>query len=260
MYYYLAFSAFISFIIYNYNFLTATYSDEIKSISYIIGWYGMRTYTMVEMRVKKIYNNYINVSMSDDSKDPYISKIILLNNGNEIMNYSTTIKNNSGIDKTIKFIKQYDNCKSYDFIISEYVIPKNDITYIHLTNSLETFYNINKTDNDYNNLEKSYTYFLSPTINIKDKKYGFNINDETSKTNSKNKTIYLIDNILFHESFIKWYLIKYHNVDLDEFDDNEMKEYSIQFFDNNMDYITLSNKEYIILGKTDYEVKKLFIN
>ncbi len=78
MYYYLAFSAFISFIIYNYNFLTATYSDEIKSISYIIGWYGMRTYTMVEMRVKKIYNNYINVSMQDDSKEPYIPKLILL--------------------------------------------------------------------------------------------------------------------------------------------------------------------------------------
>ena len=254
MYYYLAISAFISFIIYNYHLLTATYSDELKSLNYLIGWYGMRTYTLVEMKIKKLYNNYINVSMSVDTKDPYISKIILLNNGNEIMNYSTTIKNPISIDETIKFIEQSDNCKSYDFIISEYVIPKNDITYVQLTNSLETFYNINKEDKDYDNLEKSDTHFLSPTINIKDKKYVFNLNDESNKT--KTKTVYLIDNILFHESFIKWYLINYHNVDLDEFDDNEMKEYSIQFFDNNMDYITLSNKEYIILGKTDYERRK----
>jgi len=255
MYYYLAFSAFISFIIYNYNLLTATYSDEIKSFSYIIGWYGMRTYTMIEMRVKKLYNKYLNICVSIDSNDPYISKIILLNNGNEIMN-TTTIKNNSGIDETIKFIEQSDNCNSYDFIISEYVIPKNDITYVQITNSLETFYNINKADNGYDNLEKSDTHFLSPTINIKDKKYVFNLDDETSKTKTKTKTntVYLIDNILFHKSFIKWYLINYHNVDLDEFDDNEMKDYSIQFFDNNMDYITLSNKEYIILGKTNYQV------
>ena len=82
----------------------------------------------------------------------------------------TTIKNNSGIDETIKFIEQSDNCNSYDFIISEYVIPKNDITYVQITNSLETFYNINKADNGYDNLEKSDTHFLSPIINIKDKK------------------------------------------------------------------------------------------
>lgn len=252
MYYYLAFSLFISFIIYIYRLLTAIYSDEIKSVNYIIGWYGMRTYTMVEMKIKNLYNKYLNISVSIDSKEPYISKIILLNNGNEIMNYSTTVKNNSGIDKTIKFIEQSDNCNNYDFIISEYVIPKNDITYVHLTNSLETVYNINKVYNSYDNLEKSDTHFLSPTINIKDKKYIFNLNNETNKTNPK--TIYLIDNILFHESFVKWYLINYHNVDLDEFSDNEMKEYSIQFFDNNMDYITVSNKEYIILGKTDYQV------
>ena len=237
------------------------YSDEIKTITYLIGWYGMRTYTIFKLKINNLYNNYFNVSSNNVSKDPYISKIILLNNGNEIMNSTTKINNN--MVEPIKYIKNSNNNNSYDFIICEYVVPKNDCTYVRLTNNLEIFYNdidnTNDIDNmndtqyiNYDNLEKSDIHFLSSTIVIKDKKYIFNINNKSEKVNSK--TFYLLDNILFHESFIKWYLNKYHNVNLDELNDNENIEYLVQFFNNNMDYITLSNKEHIILGKTDYQL------
>jgi len=248
MYFYLAISSLISLLIYNYRWYNITYSDEIKSITYIIGWYGLKSYTMIELKMKKIYNKCINVIC--DSNKPYISKIILLNNGNEIMN----TKKNNNIEETINYIENTNNKNSYDFIIYECVIPEKNTTYVRLTNNLESIYKVNENNNEiksinYNNLEKSEVQFLSPTIVLKDNKYVFIPNDDDNIIKIP-KTIYLVDNILFHKSFIKWYLKKHHNVELEE---HNNKEYSVQFFDNNMDFITISNKENIILEKTDYQ-------
>jgi len=163
-------------------------------------------------------------------------------------------KKNNNIEETINYIENTNNKNSYDFIIYECVITEKNTTYVRLTNNLESIYKVNENNNEiksinYNNLEKSEVQFLSPTIVLKDNKYVFILNDDDNIIKIP-KTIYLVDNILFHKSFIKWYLKKHHNVELEE---HNNKEYSVQFFDNNMDFITISNKENIILEKTDYQ-------
>ena len=73
--------------------------------------------------------------------------------------------------------------------------------------------------------------------------------DESTTLLDFTQNIYLINNKIFSRPFIKWYMDAFHNSFLDN-----NQEYSIQFFDNKMDFIKITSEQCVILGKDTYEI------
>ena len=217
MYFFIALST-LSSILYTFLFLRQWDNPDYETLKYIIGWYGLKAYTKVNMYVKKIYKikNYF-YDRTDSSVD-----IHFISNGQEVLKIS---KSDS------------DLCKinTYDFIF--YELDKEDepkFMVIRDQISKELALNIEE-------IEKSNVRFLAPQIII----------DKSNKLIDFTQNIYLINNKIFSRPFITWYMDAFHNYFLDN-----KQEYSIRFFDNKMDFIEMNSEQCVILGKDTYEIVK----
>jgi hypothetical protein len=202
-----------------YVFITRQwFKPEYDTLKYIIGWYGLKTYTKLNMYVKKIYKikNYF-YSTNDDMLDIYF-----ISNGCKVHNISN---------------KNDDLCNipTYDFICYE-VDKEDEHKYLVVRDNISKEL-LSKVED----IEKSNVRFLAPQIII----------DKSTTLIDFTQNIYLINNKIFSRPFITWYMDAFHKSFLDN-----KQEYSIRFFDNKMDFIQMNSEQCVILGKDTYEIVK----
>lgn len=215
MYFFIALST-LSSILFTFLFLRQWFKPEYDTLKYIIGWYGLKTYTKINMYVKKIYKIKKYFYSTNDA----ILDIYFISNGCKVHNIS---------DKNDDLC----NIPTYDFIC--YEIDKEDEP-----NYLVVRDNISKELlSKVEDIEKSNVRFLSPQIII----------DNSATIIDFTQNIYLVGNKLFSRPFITWYMDAFHR----SFVDNN-QEYSIRFFDNKMDFIQMNSEQCVILGKDTYEI------
>jgi hypothetical protein len=140
---------------------------------------------------------------------------------------------NDGVEDTKYFKKGFDGMRKpirpYDMIINIFYIEKNNniVPYIQTLD----FYNKEKIENNY---KISNIKFLDITL--------FNF-EKPIKFNNKYNW-YVVNNILFKPTFIKW------SNNIDKLDDN----YYIRIIDHQANIITLTNNEHIIINLNDYSI------
>lgn len=171
----------------------------------------------------------------------YIGKFILYlysifikyfsSNNNNIINNIYFIKNNNIIVNINK--NKLKNIPKYDYALYRYNIENYILLYI-----LENINNLNKI----NNFEICNYQFIYVTIKVEDKTI-----DITNILNDRNNYLYTTNTIIFNNIFMIW-LIK-HKLNLIDY-----INYNIVILDNNMNEITINNKQYIKLNKNDYNI------
>ena len=223
---------------YTYNWSEYYFPEKINYLKIQFGWYGLKAYTKVMNTLDKISIFQKNIF--------YQHKIILLNKGIEVIIFYPKNQSLSAINETFTNANtnNTNTAKSeyyYDFVLYEFIDPVTQKENMVLTDSLDKLDDI-ILDGRVN--EKSDVRFLNPCIEINNTKISFVLDDR----------MYLTNNILFNKSFIKWFLNKYpqenQSLDFSEIKNN----FTIHFFDNNMDYITLNSNQMIVLGKQDYNI------
>ena len=223
---------------YTYNWCEQYFPEKTNYLKIQFGWYGLKAYTKIMNILDKITIFQKNIF--------YQHKIILLNNGIEVITFYPKNQSLSAINETFTNANtnNTNTAKSeyyYDFVLYEFIDTTTQKENMVLTDSLDKLDDI-ILDGRVN--EKSDVRFLNPCIEINNTKISFVLDDR----------MYLTNNILFNKSFIKWFLNKYpqENQSLDFY---EIKNnFTIHFFDNNMDYITLNSNQMIVLGKQDYTI------
>ena len=104
------------------------------------------------------------------------------------------------------------------------------------------FENINDVKD---NFSLSTIKFLVPTIHIKDSNNI--IVREFDLTNTFNSiNFYINNNILFDKIFVRWFLCKYYDFDLNKY------TYDVTFIDNEMKPIKLNDSQGIVIDKDFY--------
>jgi len=121
---------------------------------------------------------------------------------------------------------------AYDFIFYE-IDKENEPAYVVIKDKVTNESEINVED-----IEKSNARFLAPHLLI----------DNSQMLIEFTKNFYVVNNKLFSRPFITWYMKTFNDYSIDN------KDYSIQFFDNNMDFIEISSDQCVILGKDKYEI------
>jgi len=121
---------------------------------------------------------------------------------------------------------------AYDFIFYE-IDKENEPAYVVIKDKVTNESEINLED-----IEKSNARFLAPHLLI----------DNSQMLIEFTKNFYVVNNKLFSRPFITWYMKTFNDYSIDN------KDYSIQFFDNNMDFIEISSDQCVILGKDKYEI------
>jgi len=215
MYFFIALST-LSSILFTFLFLRQWFKPECDTLKYIIGWYGLKTYTKINMYVKKIYKIKKYFYSTNDA----ILDIYFISNGCKVHNISN---------------KNDDLCNipTYDFICYE-IDKEDEPNYLVVRDTISKEL-LSKVED----IEKSNVRFLSPQIII----------DNSATIIDFTQNIYLVGNKLFSRPFITWYMDAFHR----SFVDNN-QEYSIRFFDNKMDFIQMNSEQCVILGKDTYEI------
>lgn len=220
---------------YTYNCCEQYFPEKTNSLKIQFGWYGLKAYTKIMNILDKITIFQKNIF--------YQHKIILLNKGKEVITFYPKNQSISAINETFTNANT-NNTNSeyyYDFVLYEFIDTTTQKENMVLTDSLDKLDDI-ILDGRVN--EKSDVRFLNPCIEINNTKISFVLDER----------MYLTNNILFNASFIKWFLNKYpqenQSLDFSEIKNN----FTIQFFDNNMDYITINSNQMIVLGKEDYMI------
>jgi hypothetical protein len=121
---------------------------------------------------------------------------------------------------------------AYDFIFYE-IEKENEPAYVVIKDKVTNESEINVED-----IDKSNARFLAPHLLI----------DNSQMLIEFTKNFYVVNNKLFSRPFITWYMKTFNDYSIDN------KDYSIQFFDNNMDFIEISSDQCVILGKDKYEI------
>jgi hypothetical protein len=217
MYFFIALST-LSSLLFAFLITRQWFEPEYETLKYLIGWYGLKTYTKINKYIKKIYKikNYFYGTPDSEVDIHFIS------NGEEVLKISN---------------KDSDLCKinTYDFIFYE-IDKEDEPNYMVIRDKLSKELASNVED-----VEKSNVRFLAPQLMI---------GDYSPLLMEFAENIYLVDNKLFSRPFITWYMKTEKNYLVED------EEYSIRFFDNKMDLIQITSEECVILGKDTYEIVK----
>lgn len=172
--------------------------------------------------------------------------------------------NNNLPNKELDTLEFYDNeltntscCYGSPIIISDFSSIHDDKLIIFTDKN-----NINETNNETDNVcfNKVIFYSYPKTLdyivsNIQFITLDLHYDNKTYSICLKNKkhNYYVVNNCL-NKDFFKYYIknvLSINNITFDNFD------YKITLIDNNVDIFELSNKQYIIIGENDYELKSI---
>jgi hypothetical protein len=199
----------------------------LKKVAVKSYWNILQLSSRAELKIQDTYKTIIEyIPILGPVKTPMIK---FISDGDEIKTYTIN-----------EFMKTDHISTNYDFVLYEMPV-KDNIKYNTYMFRYEDYNDVipieYKSSNEFN--------FLS----IKLLHYK---NDAWYNINFGNIYFLIPDNILFDYAFLKWYLYKYHSVWLDRTD-----TYLVSFIDHNMNYITFTEKEYIIIRKNNYEIKMI---
>ena len=171
-----------------YVFITRQwFKPEYDTLKYIIGWYGLKTYTKINMYVKKIYKiKHYFYSTNDD-----ILNIYFISNGYQV-------------HKTSNINDDLSNIPTYEFICYE-VNKEDEPKYLVVRDKVS-----NKKGED---IAKSNVRFLSPQIII----------NKSTTLIEFTQNIYIINNKIFSRPFITWYMNAFHDTVVDNKQDYSIK-------------------------------------
>lgn len=170
----------------------------------------------------------------------------VLSNKYEMDEYVFPMTENTSLETTIKYLENmYEISKNY---LKNNICCYNDFLFIVSDDEYKHFRICNK---EYNTAPKclsrepAFISFINIGIYIPNhpKSPFFVIGLE--------KSVYLVDNVLFTPTFVKR-LLEY-NVGLNVFD----MDYTIKLMDSNIRFITLTSSEYIVLEKNGYRIVKM---
>ena len=164
-----------------YVFITRQwFKPEYDALKYIIGWYGLKTYTKINMYVKKISKiKHYFYNTTDDIIDIYI-----ISNG-----YRVDTISNKNVDLS--------KIPTYDFIC--YEVNKEDETkYLIIRDKI--------SNEKVEDIEKSNVRFLAPQLFI----------DNSQTLIEFTQNIYLVNNKIFSRPFITWYMNAFHDTFVDD--------------------------------------------
>jgi hypothetical protein len=208
-----------------YKLVERLFPNKIKTLAINYGWQFLEMCSKVELKAIDMYKKIKPYFPKKEEK----SIITVVHDGDEINKYEFNdfIKNNinQGYDFVLYEIPLSDNNK-YDKCILRYDNHKDIEEIVELNANNEVNFNV----------------------------IQFNFKDVTEKIyNIKfDKTQYMVNNnILFDRKFLKWYMLKNHNLFVQDQDN-----YNITFIDHEMNYITLSENEYIVIKNNKYEISK----
>jgi hypothetical protein len=183
----------------------------------------------VEIYVSKLFSEQLSKMLEPIPQKPLLT---IVYDGNPISNYS--------FDEFLKNRKKLYNM-NYDFILYEIPINKKDKydKYDKYVLRYETIADVINVE--YNSLKSFDLNMIQITINDnKDNIYNIDFG----------RTQYIINgNILLDRSFLKWYLNMNFDVLLQDED-----RYCVTFIDHNMNYVTLTEKCYLLIKKNYYDI------
>jgi hypothetical protein len=182
--------------------------------------------------------------------------------------YNIIFKNN--VKKIKILLNKYNKNYDYEYLKDEIDYIKNNKIVHNITNYDNDIINYNYTNIDYDFIvHKLYKNNEQIHIRILNDIKDINNNYKLSSINfiymdiiiDNNKIIIdnhfvlnIIDNKIFDRDFFKWFLLKFHNIILNE------QDYRVTLMDNNINQIilnnTLKNNEHIYIRNDNYIIKK----
>jgi len=191
-----------------------------KLLTYRIGWKGLEYYT----RCKAYYNINIypllfvinDTKNKDKKEEETISNQLILHNI-ETDKYETYVEVPDGIEYDWLVVKKYSSEGS------QYKVVEN----------------IEEYEQNEPNQKINYSPFLQ--IEIEQDGKNTDIQDNLD-------FFFLENNKILDKTFLLWYLKFFYNYELKE-------DYKLHIIDSDVNVITLDNKQYIVLDKTNYIIK-----
>jgi hypothetical protein len=200
------------------------YPGKLKGAVISTYWNTLQLCSVIETHTSRLYNTitmYVPFLRRDTN-----THIRFICDGDEVQTYTLG-----------EFIKADHSYTNYNFILYELPIKDHNkydtyiFRYANYKNILPIEYN---SPNDINFLSIQLEHFGSGL--------SYNINF--------GRNFFLINNnILFDFQFLKWYLYKYHTTIIDVND-----KYKLSFIDHNMKYVCITENEYIIIRKNNYDI------
>ena len=191
-----------------------------KLLTYRIGWKGLEYYT----RCKTYYNTNIHplffelkeTKDKDKKVEKKVSNQLILHN-TETDKYETYVEVPDGIEYDWLVVKKYSTEGA------KYKVVEN----------------IEEYDRNEPDLELNYNPFLQIEIEQGGKNTDIQENLDF---------FFLEKNKILDKTFLEWYLKFFYDCDLND-------DYKLHIIDNNVNVITLDNKQYIMLEKNNYIIK-----
>jgi len=215
-----------------YKYIRANYPNETLHLIQQSVWFALKVETQLKISFNRT-GRYLN----NNIWKPLYSLICPVNEEQHI----TFIRNGKEIaHMSHNDFFQTTEFPSYDFVI--YNIDNNLIRYNDV--------NLLKQQGDDIQFVKSSVKFLTVEISIFSDAYD-NQYDNQFTISFEGDNFYIENNILFDKPFIKWYLNKYHNFDIDINTPGGFN-YTVNLIDDNIKCITLTDDECIILTESSY--------
>jgi hypothetical protein len=181
-------------------------------------WFGLKLFTVVELKIKKagqLLKTYLpsSVSAADDSSNANAAQWLFIENGEAV----TRVTNNV-----------------YDPIF--YVMPN--------ASGQTTMVRVKETTRAYDlfQLRPCPTKIYALNLNINDGEISMNIP-------SRNLNFMIVGNILYDRAFWEWYLLRFHQLILEEKD-----KYAVAFFDDQMNVVMFTETQCMQCTKNGYEI------
>lgn len=210
-----------------YNYISK--NKNIKNRLLVFSWYYMKAKTIAEKKFAIISNKITNIVV------PLLTTIFENKEENNIL----FIENGNVVGKTnIMYVKEHSN--KYDMILYEWKL--NDT--IDYDNYVLRFNNVLDVNDKF---KISKVNFLAIELSIKVQDINNAYIEEIHAIDFKKNNYYMVNNILFDISFVKYWCNNILNIDFN-------KNYEISFFDHNMEHHTLTSSDSIKILYEDFEI------
>ena len=212
------------------------YPGQVRMIALKIGWKTMDLCSKIEIYAANFYNRYVPTLIT--SKPQAMIKFIC--DGDEIENYTLTdfFKKKRGLNNINYDSINYDSI-NYDFILHEVPILIKD-KYTKYDNYVVRYENMRDVINvEFSSLKCFELNMIQMTVN-----------GSAEYTIDLGRNQYMISgNKLFDRKFLKWYLNSNYNIVLETED-----KYIVTFIDQNMNYITLTECNALLIKNNNYDI------
>lgn len=197
------------------------FPERMNKVYTSVALHCLNVYTSIHMFIRKVYNwILLNIRNQNDF-------ITFIKNGHEIK-----------ICERSQLMYLKENTDNYEMVLYTNFIKSNDIltkNVLRLSNIINKNYLINP------NIISSNIKFIDIRVLYNDSNYVIDFGKDN---------YYIVGNVLFDRSFIKWYLNMYHSVFIDDDED-----YICHILDDNVNFIQIDSSSYVVIEKDKYTIE-----